>query len=72
MPWRRLNPAAVAEQLRAQCEPADEAVAEQALAHLRAALLSGMYIAVEEDKTGQTLVGTEAEAAEYMLAQAEN
>lgn len=71
MPWRRLNPAAVAEHLRAQCEPADAAVAEQALAHLRAALLSGMYIAVENEK-GRTFVGTEAEAAEYMLAQAEN
>lgn len=71
MPWRRLNPAAVAEQLRAQCEPADEAVAEQALAQLREALLSGMYVAVENEM-GRTFVGTEAEAAQYMLAQAEN
>lgn len=70
MPWRRLNPAAVAEQLRAQCEPADEAVTEQALAHMRAALLSGVYVVVANEK-GRTFVGTEAEAAEYMLAQAE-
>ena len=43
MPWTRLNPAAVVQQLRAQHGPADEELAEQALTHLRAALLSGVY-----------------------------
>ena len=69
MPWRRLNPAAVVEQLRATCGPNDEAVAEQALTHLREALLSGTYVVVEDEK-GSTFVGTEAEAVEHMMGHA--
>ena len=71
MPWRRLNPAAVVEQIRARCEPGDEALAEQALAHLRNALLSGTYIAVENE-SGRTFLGTQEEAAEYMLMQTQD
>ncbi len=71
MPWRRLNPVAVVEQLHASCEPGDEAVAEQALAHLCEALLSGAYIAVENE-SGRTFLGTQEEAAEYMLMQAQD
>ena len=67
MPWTRLNPAAVVQQLRAEHGPGDEDVAEQALAHLREALLNGVYIMVEND-CGDTFVGTEAEAVEYMMA----
>ena len=63
----RLNPAAVVQQLRAEHGPGDEDVAEQVLAHLREALLSGVYVAVEDD-LGHTFVGTEAEAVEYMMA----
>jgi hypothetical protein len=70
MPWRRLNPAAVIEQLRVACGPDDEAVAEQALTHLREALLSGTYVVVEDEK-GSTFVGTEAEAVEHMMGHAE-
>jgi len=67
MPWRRLNPAVVVEQLRARCEAGDEGVAEQALAHLREALLSGTYVAVE-DEAGRTFIGSYAEATDYMMA----
>ena len=62
MPWTRLNPAAVIQQLRAEHGPGDEAVAEQALAHLRENLLSGAYVMVEDSLSGPTFVGTEAEA----------
>ena len=68
MPWMRLNPAAVVRQLRAEHGPGDEDAAEQALAHMREALLSGVYVAVEDSASGRTFVGTEAEAAEYMMA----
>jgi len=67
MPWMRLNPAAVIQQLRAEHGPGDENAAEQALAHLREALLSGVYIAVEDDE-GHTFIGTEAEAVDHMMA----
>lgn len=67
MPWTRLNPAAVARQLRADHGPGDGAIAEQALAHLRDGLLSGRLVAVE-DENGRTFLGTEAEAAEHMMA----
>jgi len=46
MPWMRLNPAAVVQQLRAEHGPSDEGAAEQALAHLREALLSGNFYGV--------------------------
>ena len=68
MPWTRLNPAAVVQQLRAEHGPGDEAVAEQALAHLRENLLSGVYVVIENSASGQTFVGTETEAVEYMMA----
>ena len=67
MAWMRLNPALVVQQLRAEHGPGDEGAAEQALAHLREALLSGVYVVVEDDQ-GRTFVGTEAEAVEYMMA----
>ena len=68
MPWTRLNPAAVIQQLRAEHGPGDEAIAEQALAHLRENLLSGAYVMVEDSLSGATFVGTEAEAVEFMMA----
>ena len=70
MPWTRLNPAVVVQQLRAEHGLGDEDAAEQALAHLRAALLSGVYIAVENER-GHTFVGTPAEAAEHMMTHSE-
>lgn len=71
MPWTRLNPTTVVQQLRASHAPGDEDLAEQALAHLRQSLLNGTYVAVVEDGSGQTFVGTEAEAREHMMAQSE-
>ena len=67
MPWTRLNPTVVVQQLRASHGPGDEDLAEQALAHMRQALLSGTYVALEDD-SGHTFVGTEAEAREHMMA----
>ncbi len=72
MPWTRLDPAQVARHLRADHDPAlqaGEALAEQALGHVRAALLSGEYVAVQ-DEAGHTFIGTEAEAVEHMLDRA--
>ena len=68
MPWMRLNPTAVVQQLRAEHGPGDEDAAEQALAHLRENLLSGAYVMVEDSLSGATFVGTEAEAVEFMMA----
>ena len=67
MQWTRLDPAMVVQQLRAEHGPGDEDVAEQALAHLCKALLSGAYIAIEDDR-GHTFIGTEAEAVDHMMA----
>ncbi len=67
MPWMRLEPAAVVRQLRAEHGPGDEDAAKQALAYLSAALLSGEYVAVENDK-GHTFIGTEVEAVNHMMA----
>ena len=67
MQWTRLDPAVVVQQLRAEHGPGDEDAAEQALAHLRENLLSGAYIVVENDR-GDTFLGTEAEAVEFMMA----
>ena len=67
MPWTRLNPTVVVQQLRASHGPGDKDLAEQALAHMRQALLSGTYVALEDD-SGHTFVGTEAEAREHMMA----
>ena len=69
MPWTRLNPAKVAEQLRAEVAPIvlDGAQkAEQALSHLRDQLISGQYVAIE-DHEGRTFIGTPEEAAEHMM-----
>lgn len=69
MPWTRLDPAGVIPQLRFVHDPAspdDKAQAEQAMAHLRTALLTGDYIAVQDEK-GRMFIGTEAEAAEHMI-----
>ena len=70
MPWTRLEAAMVARTLRAAWDdpfPDAEALAEQALAHLREELLSGRFIAVQ-DHLGHTFIGTPSEAAEHMLA----
>ncbi len=69
MPWTRLNPVKVAEQLRAEIAPIvpDAAqTAEQALSHLRDQLISGQYVAIE-DHEGRTFIGTPEEAAEHMM-----
>ena len=68
MPWTRLNPAVVVQQLRAEHGLEDKDIAERALAHLRENLLSGVYIAIENSVSGYTFLGTPAEAAEYMMA----
>ena len=68
MAWMRLNPAAVIQQLRAEHGPGDESAAEQALAYLREALLRGVYVAVENNSSGATFVGTETEVVEHMMA----
>jgi hypothetical protein len=70
MPWTRLDGAVVARALRAAWDdpyPEAEALAEQALAHLREELLSGRFIAVQ-DHLGHTFIGTPSEAAEHMMA----
>jgi len=69
MPWTRLSSAKVMQCLRVDCGPASkegDALAEQALAHVREELLSGNYIAVQ-DHVGRTFIGTEAEAAEFLM-----
>ncbi len=68
MPWTRLAPAGVVDALRADvCGDAeDDAVAAQALDHLREQLLTGGYVAVQ-DHTGRTFIGTPAEATERMM-----
>jgi len=69
MPWTRLNPVKVAEQLRAEVAPIvpDAAQkAEQALSHLRDQLISGQFVAMQ-DHEGRTFIGTPEEAAEHMM-----
>jgi len=69
MPWTRLDPAALVLHLRFECDPAspdDDALARKAIAHLREALLTGKYIAVQNEE-GRTFIGTRDEAAEYMM-----
>ena len=69
MPWTRLDPVGIIPQLRFVHDPAspdDEAQAEQAMAHLRTALLTGNYVAVQDEK-GRMFIGIEAEAAEHMM-----
>lgn len=72
MGWRRLDPAQVARQLRAafdRPEAGTEEMAEEILAHARSQLLSGQYVAAQDDD-GQTFIGTPAEAAEHMMGDA--
>ena len=72
MPWTRLDPGTVAQQLRAKFDrpgPDDAAMTEQALAHVRDQLLSGAYVAVQ-DHTGRTFIGTPEEAMEHMMEDA--
>ena len=69
MPWKRLDNAVVARALRAAWDAPvlnGEALAEQALAHMREQLLDGHFIAVQ-DHLGQTFIGTPEEAAERMM-----
>ena len=69
MPWTRLNPMKVVEDLRAEVAPIvpDAAQkAEQALIHLRDQLLSGQYVAMQ-DHEGRTFIGTSEEAAEHIM-----
>lgn len=69
MPWTRLKPDLVADTLRLDYEPgsaADEAVAAQALNHLREQLMIGGYVAIQ-DHCGQTFIGTLDEAVERMM-----
>lgn len=69
MPWTRLNPVKVAEELRAEVEPiVPDALqlGEQALSHLRGQLLSGKYVAMQ-DHEGRTFIGTPEEAAEHIM-----
>ena len=69
MGWRHLNPAQVAQELRAAVddpEAGGEEVAEFALAHLRSRLLSGAYVVVQDDE-GRTFIGTPEEAAQHMM-----
>jgi len=63
MPWTRLSPAAVIQQLRAEHGPGDEDIAEQALAHLREALLNGVYIMVKDSASGRTFCWRRRESA---------
>ncbi len=69
MPWTRLDPATLVPHLRFECDPAspdDDALARKATAHLREALLTGKYIAVQNEE-GRTFIGTQDEAAEYIM-----
>ena len=69
MPWTRLNPGKVAEELRAVVAPIMPdalQLGEQALIHLRDQLLSGQYVAMQ-DHEGRTFIGTPDEAAEHMM-----
>ena len=66
MPWTRLDPRALVDELHVVHEPGAEMDAGQALAHIRAELLSGRYIAVQ-DHRGHLFIGTPDEAADHML-----
>lgn len=70
MSWTRLDGTVVARTLRAAWDDLvldAEALAEQALMHLRQELLSGRFIAVQ-DHLGHTFIGTPEEAVEHMMA----
>jgi hypothetical protein len=69
MPWTRLDPVALIPHLRFECDPAspdDDALARKANARLREALLTGEYIAVQNEE-GRTFIGTQDEAAEHIM-----
>ena len=68
MPWTRLDPAEIIPHLHFVHGPADQddaAHAERDMARLRRALLTGAFIAVQNEQ-GRMFIGTEAEAAEHM------
>ena len=70
MPWTRLQPDKVANAIRFDYDPgsaADDAIAAQALDHLREQLATGGYVAIQ-DHCGQTFIGTPDEAVERMMA----
>jgi len=72
MPWTRLDPAALIPHLCFECDPTspdDDALARKATAHLREALLTGEYIAVQNEE-GRTFIGTQDEAAEHIMGTA--
>ncbi len=72
MPWTRLDPAGIIPQLRFEIDsatPDGEARAEQAMAHLREALLTGQYIALQS-ADGGLFIGTQDEAAEHIMGAA--
>lgn len=72
MPWTRLDPGKVAQQLRADFDrpgPDDAVLTEHMLAHVRRHLLDGTYVAVQ-DHTGRTFIGTPEEAMEHMMEHA--
>ncbi len=69
MPWTRLDPAGIIPWLRFKTHPVtpdDKALEEQAMAHLREALLTGRCIAVQNEE-GQLFIGTQDEAAEHIM-----
>ncbi len=69
MPWIRMNPLKVAEELRAEVAPVVPdalQLGEQALIHLRDQLLSRQYVAMQ-DHEGRTFIGTPEEAAEHIM-----
>ncbi len=71
MGWRRLDAAHVARQLRAaydRPEAGTEELTVMALAHMRSQLLSGEYVAVQDDD-GETFIGTPEEAVEHMMGE---
>ena len=68
MAWMRVKPSHVLPYLRADCGPEGSEIADLALAHVREALLSGDYIAVQHEG-GHMFIGTESEAAEHIMEQ---
>jgi len=71
MHWMRLDPQGLVSELRCKsATPADEVLANRALAHVSAELLSGRYIAVQ-NADGGLFIGTPEEAAQHMLGRIE-
>lgn len=67
MHWTRIDPIGLVGHLNCQpATPEDEPLANQALAHVSAELLSGRYVAVQNGE-GALFIGTPEEAAEHMM-----